>query len=46
MEEIHERECSVQIGSQSLATMALRTGYYWLKLWVDVIKIVTKCDKH
>jgi len=45
LEEIHEGECRAHIGGRSLATRALRTGYYCRTLRTDAIEMLKKCDK-
>jgi len=42
--ELHQGECGNHAGGRSLASKALRTGYYWPTMRKDAIQFSKKCD--
>ena len=45
MREIHEDICRNHAEGQSLASKALRQGYYWRTMKVNCMEYMRKCDK-
>ena len=45
LEEIHQGICGDHIGPKSLVNKAIRTGYFWPTMLVDVVELIKKCDK-
>ena len=43
--EIHQGICRDHAGPRSLGNKAIRTGYFWLTMQVDAMKLVKKCDR-
>jgi len=45
MAELHEGICGLYSGGRSMATRALRAGYYWPTMESDAAEYVKKCKK-
>lgn len=45
MKEVHGGICSSHVGGKALATMILRTSYYWSTMKRDSVEYVKKCNK-
>ena len=43
--EIHQGICGDHAGLKSLVNKAIRTGYFWPTMQVDVMELVKKCDR-
>ena len=45
LEEIHEGVCRDHVGSRSLVSKIVRTGYFWPTMQRDAKEFVERCDK-
>ena len=45
LEEVHEGVCRDHVGSRSLVSKVIRTGYFWPIMQVDAVELIKKCDK-
>nr|GFB65794.1 reverse transcriptase domain-containing protein [Tanacetum cinerariifolium] len=44
LREIHEGSCSMHAGTRSVVAKALRTGYYWPTMHMDVRTLIRACQ--
>ena len=45
LKEVHEGVCRDHVGSRSLVSKVIRTGYFWPIMQVDAVELIKKCDK-
>ena len=45
LEEIHQGVCGDHTVPRSLVSKAVRTGYFWPTMQMDVVELVKKCDR-
>nr|GEW49181.1 reverse transcriptase domain-containing protein [Tanacetum cinerariifolium] len=46
LREIHERSCNMHAGPRSVVAKALRSGYYWLTVHADAMKLIKECNDY
>ena len=45
MEDFHKGDCGGHLFWKTMANKILRSGYYWLNLFADVYKTITRCHE-